>query len=102
MEKKYLEALEFDKVLNLIADCAKTTNGKEAVKLIEPLSTKKEIEEGINLTTEAKVILDNDGINSAPIFFASDPDKILTTSRLSVDDIFALTKTLTTSRRLKN
>ena len=102
MENKYLKALEFDKVLALIADCAKTIKGKEAVQKILPFCDKKAIENSIILTTEAKLVLDNNGVNSVPIFFASDPDKILTTSRLSIDDIISLTKTLTTSRRLKN
>lgn len=99
---KYLTALEFDKVLSLVSECAKTTDGKEAVLKSVPYKLKDDIEFSINLTTEAKIVLDNEGINSAPIQFAADPDKILTTSRLSTDDIFALTKTLTTSRRLKN
>lgn len=99
---KYYEALEFDKVLNLVADCAKTSAGKEAVLNIIPYKLKEEIESSINLTTEAKLVLDNEGINSVPIRFAFDPDKILTTSRLSVDDIINLAQTLTTSRLLKN
>lgn len=101
-DSKYLNSLEFDKVLDLVSNCAKTSDGKDAVKNILPFSDKKEIEFSINLTTEAKNILDNEGINSPPIAFASDPNKILTTSRLSVDDIISLTKTLSTSRRLKN
>ena len=102
MNKKYLKALEFDKVLVLVAECAKTIAGKQATLEIVPFDKKEDIEFSINLTTEAKTILDNEGVNSAPIFFAADPDKIITTSRLSIDDIVSLTKTLTTSRRLKN
>ena len=100
--KKYLESLEFDKVLSLVSECCKTTDGKNFTLNLTPLNKKEEIEFQINLTTEAKIILDNEGINSAPILSATNPDKVLNNLRLSIDEIINLTKTLTTSRRLKN
>ena len=64
--KKYLESLEFDKVLSLVSECCKTTDGKNFTLNLVPFNKKEEIEFQINLTTEAKLILDNEGINSAP------------------------------------
>ncbi len=102
MDKKYLNALEFDKVLALVARFAKTKMGHQATLDIIPFDTKHEIEAALNLTSEAKLILDNFGLNSFPLDFISDPKKILTTARLSVDDIISLTKTITSSRKVKN
>lgn len=99
---KYLASLEFDKILAQVADCAKTSDGKDAVNNLEPFEFKAEIEYQINLTTEAKSLLDNFGVNSVPIFSAVNPENILTQAGLSVNNISDLTKMLTSSRRLKN
>ncbi len=102
MPSKYLQALEYDKILNLVSNCAQTEAGKIQIQELVPYNNKADIELSINQTTEAKTILDNDGINSLPIKSAYNPDMILTTIRLSIEDIIGLTKTLTTSRLLKN
>lgn len=103
MEKrKYLNALEFDKLLELVSNCAITNYAKEEIKNTIPEIEKSKIEFLINLTTEAKLILDNEGVNSCPISFIINPDETITTSRLSIDYIISLTKTLTSSRKLKN
>ena len=99
--KKYLKSLEFDKVLALISSHTKTDIGKEYIESLIPCNLKSEIEYQLNLTTEAKEILDFEGTNSLPLYHATDPNKILNTSRLGINDIIDLTKMLTTSRKLK-
>lgn len=99
--KKYLKSLEFDKVLALISSHTKTDIGKEYIESLIPCNLKSEIEYQLNLTTEAKEILDFEGTNSLPLYHATDPNEILNTSRLGINDIIDLTKMLTTSRKLK-
>ena len=101
-ENKYLLSLEFDKITRELSQCAKTLPGKESAKNLVPYKDKNEIIYQINLTTEAKKILDNEGINSIPVDFAINPDDILTTRFLSVNNIIDLTKMLVVSRKLKN
>lgn len=100
-KNKYLKALEFDKVLEIISSYTKTEIGRQNILSLIPSEIKAEIEYLLNLTTEAKEILDSSGTNSLPLYSASNPDKILTVLKLSIDNIIDLTKMLTTSRRLK-
>lgn len=98
---KYLTSLELDKILSELSDCAITSPAKEMALNLVPYSKKEKIEKEINLTTEAKTILDNNGINSMPVDFAIDPDKILTNAIISVNNIIDLTKMLISSRKLR-
>ena len=88
---KYLLSLELDKILSELSDCAITTPAKEMALNLVPYSGKEKIEKEINLTTEAKNILDNNGINSMPVNFAINPDKILTNAIISINNITDLT-----------
>ena len=99
--KKYLISLELDKILSELSDCAITLPAKEMALGLVPFFEVEKIKEEINLTTEAKNILDNNGINSIPVEFAIDPDKILTNSIISVNNIIDLTKMLISSRKLR-
>ncbi len=99
---KYLNAIEFDKIREILKNHCKTEGAKKLAQELIPYNSKDEIEFQIQLSTDAKLILDSEGINSPPFISSSNPDDILTTSRLALDDIINLTKTLTTSRRLKN
>ena len=98
---KYLLALELDKILKELEDCAVTMPAKEAIAKLTPFFEAEKIKEEINLTTEAKTILDNNGINSMPVDFATNPDKILTNAIISINNIIDLTKMLISSRKLR-
>ncbi|MCD8024428.1 MAG: Smr/MutS family protein, partial [Candidatus Gastranaerophilales bacterium] len=102
MDKKYLIELEFDRVLTALSACTNTEAGHNAALNIVPYSKKEEIKHSLLLTGDAKKILNENGINSFPVQFAANPDKILTSSRLSVQNIIDLAKTLESSRKLKN
>ncbi len=100
--EKYLTSLEFDKIANELSKCTVTEAGKLLAINLEPYNSPEEIKYQISLTTEAKNILDNEGVNSAPVDFAANPEKILTGGILSINNIIDLTKTITTSRKVKN
>ncbi len=99
--EKYLNALEFDKVKAIVSRYAKTQGGKEEALKMPLYNKKEEIEFQILLTTEAKTILDTEGVNSFPIDSVYNPDKIMTSNYLGREDIINLAKTLISSRKLK-
>ena len=101
--KKHAQSLEFDKVLEILANFAMSDLGKEKC-LNAPIYNKKaQIEYHLELTSEAKRIYDNAGNFSCfPLEFLCDGVKILENRRLGASDIIDLAKNLRTSRLIKN
>lgn len=101
-EDKYLRSLEFDKVLEILSECANTSLGKAKCLELRPFSNKTTIEKELNFVTEAKRLCDDAGNSGAiPVDFIADAKNILTAQRLGAQDIWDLAKTLQTSRITK-
>ncbi len=101
-EDKYLRSLEFDKVLEILSNCANTPLGKAKCLELRPFSNKTTIEKELNFVTEAKRLCDDAGNSGAiPVNFIADAKNILTAQRLGAQDIWDLAKTLQTSRITK-
>jgi len=101
-EDKYLRSLEFDKVLEILSECANTPLGKAKCLELRPFSNKTTIEKELNFVTEAKRLCDDAGNSGAiPVNFIADAKNILTAQRLGAQDIWDLAKTLQTSRITK-
>ncbi len=101
-EDKYLRSLEFDKVLEILSECANTPLGKAKCLELRPFSNKTTIEKELNFVTEAKRLCDDAGNSGAiPVDFIADAKNILTAQRLGAQDIWDLAKTLQTSRITK-
>ena len=65
MNKKTIEKLEFNKILNILKDFATTYIGKDYCLNLLPISSKSEIEKALKQTTEASILLYRKG--SLPI-----------------------------------
>ncbi len=103
LQEKYLRSLEFDKVLELVAQCANTPAGKTKCLELRPFTNKNTIQKELDFVTEAKKIYDDTGNMSAiPVDFIADTKSILNSQRLGAQDIWDLAKTLQTSRNTKN
>ncbi len=101
--KKHAQSLEFDKVLEILANFAVTDLGKQKCLEAPIYNQKAQIEYHLELTSEAKKIYDNAGNFSCfPMEFLCDGAKILETQRLGANDIINLAKNLKTSRLVKN
>ncbi len=101
-EDKYLRSLEFDKVLEILSECANTPLGKAKCLELRPFSNKTTIEKELNFVTEAKRLCDDAGNSGTiPVDFIADAKNILTAQRLGAQDIWDLAKTLQTSRITK-
>ena len=101
--KKHAQSLEFDKVLEILANFAVSDLGKQKCLYAPIYNQKAQIEYHLKLTSEAKRIYDNAGNFSCfPLEFLCDGAKILETQRLGASDIIDLTKNLRTSRLIKN
>ena len=101
-DDKYLRSLEFDKVLEILSNCANTPLGKARCLELRPFSNRTTIEKELNFVTEAKKLCDDAGNSGAiPVDFIADVKNILTAQRLGVQDIWDLAKTLKTSRITK-
>ena len=101
-ENKYLHALEFDKVLELVSNCANTPLGKAECLNLKPFTNIDTIKQELNFVSEARKIYDETAsLGSIPVNFICDAKKILEVKRLGAQDIWDLTKTIQTSRITK-
>ncbi|MCL2854883.1 MAG: DNA mismatch repair protein MutS [Defluviitaleaceae bacterium] len=85
----HFETLEFDTILNQLADFAVSTAAKERCKAVTPAATIADATRLANQTSEARRILEHQG--NPPIALMTDLDKILVLlgvdAMLTVDDI---------------
>lgn len=63
MNQKFLNKLEYNKVLCILENFAKTNIGKEYCKLLSPSSDKEIVISLLNETCEAKELIENNGSN---------------------------------------
>ena len=100
--KKHAQSLEFDKVLKILSNFAISDIGKQKCLSAPIYSQKAQIEYRLELTSEAKRILDNAGSSSFVLEFLCDALTLLETQRLCAQDIIDLAKNLRSSRLVKN
>lgn len=101
--RKHAQSLEFDKVLENLANFAVSQAGKQKCLSAPVYEKKAQIEYQLELTDEAKRIYDNAGnFSSFPLEFLCDGTKLLESQRLGAGDIVDLAKNLRTSRLVKN
>lgn len=107
---KYLRALEFDKVLEIVAKYASTEAGHARCLDMRPFTNIDTIKKELDFVSEAKKIIDNTGENpmdkgfkgGIPVDYICDAKTILRSKSLGAEDIWDLAKTLRTSRITKN
>ncbi len=100
---KHAQSLEFDKVLENLANFAISTLGKQKCQSAPIYDKKAQIQYQLELTSEAKKIFDDAGNFSCfPLEFLCDAQSLLDSKRLSAGDIIDLAKNLRTSRLVKN
>jgi len=103
MIKNMYTTLEFDKVLDLLKDCALSKNAKERILKLEPFLSENEVSRHLNETTEAKLIMENYG--TPPLSVMDDLDKSLTLldkgSFLTPKQLGNIAQFLTACRRTK-
>lgn len=104
MNLKYLEKLEFNKILEILKDYAITEQGKILCLNLLPLSNKKNIEKALKETTEGTILLLRKG--SIPISPISDIDliikKLISTNTLSAKSLLDLANILKIARNLRD
>ncbi len=98
--KNYL-ALEFDKVLINLSRFANSTLAKEVCKNLEIYHTQQQIEHSLNLTTNAKKIIETSQTN-LPISEITNINKIFKNNSFLASEIIELNKNLQTARLVKN
>ncbi len=100
---KHAQSLEFDKVLENLANFAISTLGKQKCQSAPIYDKKAQIQYQLELTSEAKKIFDDTGNFSCfPLEFLCDAQNLLDSKRLGAGDIIDLAKNLRTSRLVKN
>lgn len=100
---KHAQSLEFDKVLENLANFAISTLGKQKCQSAPIYDKKAQIQYQLELTSEAKKIFDDAGNFSCfPLEFLCDAQSLLDSKRLGAGDIIDLAKNLRTSRLVKN
>ncbi len=100
---KHAQSLEFDKVLENLANFAISTLGKQKCQSAPIYDKKAQIQYQLELTSEAKKIFDDTGNFSCfPLEFLCDSQSLLDSKRLGAGDIIDLAKNLRTSRLVKN
>lgn len=100
---KHAQSLEFDKVLENLANFAISTLGKQKCQNAPIYDKKAQIQYQLELTSEAKKIFDDAGNFSCfPLEFLCDSQSLLDSKRLGAGDIIDLAKNLRTSRLVKN
>lgn len=106
---KYLRALEFDKVLEIVANLASTEAGHAKCLSMRPFTNIDTIRKELDFVSEAKKIIDNTGENPSdkgfrggiPVDYICDARSVLRAKSLGAQDIWDLAKTLKTSRITK-
>lgn len=104
MNKKMLETLEFNKVLNILEEHALSEKAEERIKNLEPLLSEIEVQRHLNETTEARLIIENYG--TPPISGMLDLEKYLVLldkgALLMPEQLTIIAQFLTACRRLKS
>ena len=103
MEQKYLDKLEFNKVLEMLENYAVTYLGKELVKDLKPSFNKNEVQITLKETEQAEVLTHR--IGGIPLGEIDNINVHLRTleagGTLSIKQLLDLAKTLKISRELK-
>lgn len=103
MNKKMYEALEFDKVLNILEEYALTDKAKNRIKKLEPFLSESEATRHLNETTEARQIIENYG--SPPLSGMNELEKFLVLIGKGIllmpEQLEIIAQFLTSCRRLK-
>jgi len=103
MYKKMYETLEFDKVLDILAEYALSEKARSRIKKLEPFLSENEVSRHLNETTEAKLIIENYG--SPPISGMNELEKALVLlgkgTLLFPEQLTNIAQFLTSCRRLK-
>lgn len=98
------ETLEFDKILNLLCEQALSERVKEKIILLEPYLNEKEVNNRMNETTEAKMIIEN--IGTPPLASMKEIEKIITlvqtNTMLLPEQLTSIAQFLTSCRRIKS
>lgn len=98
------ETLEFDKILNLLCEQALSERVKEKIMLLKPYLNEKEVNNRINETTEAKMIIESIGI--PPLASMKEIDKIVTlvqtNTMLLPEQLTCIAQFLMSCRRIKS
>ena len=102
--QSHFEALEFDTILNQLADCAVASVTKKRCKALKPAASLVEATQLANQVTEAKSIMEQ--VGSPPISLMADLEKIIillgVDSMLTVDNIENVVAFLISCGRIKS
>ena len=101
LKNNHYLALEFDKVLVSLSKFAVSSLGKKACLDLEVYDLKPQIEYSLDLTSNAKKIIENSQ-SSIPVVEFVDIEQIFKNRTLSAYEIIELAKNLKTSRLVKN
>ncbi len=101
LKNNHYLALEFDKVLVSLSKFAVSSLGKKACLDLEVYDLKPQIEYSLDLTSNAKKIIENSQ-SSIPVVEFVDIEQIFKNRTLSANEIIELAKNLKTSRLVKN
>lgn len=103
MEQKYLDKLEFNKVLDMLEGYSVTYLGKEMIKNLRPCFNKDEVQSNLKETTQADVLIHR--IGGIPLGEIDDINIHLRTleagGTLSIKQLLELSNVLKMSRELK-
>ncbi|HOV26685.1 MAG TPA: DNA mismatch repair protein MutS [Pseudobacteroides sp.] len=103
MNEKYFKILEFDKVLDILEECALSDKAKNRIKKLEPYLSESEVSRHLNETTEAKLIMEQFG--TPPLSAMDELEKHLTLlgkgTLLMPEQLSSIAQFFTSCRRLK-
>ncbi|KNY29423.1 endonuclease MutS2 [Pseudobacteroides cellulosolvens] len=104
MNKKYYETLEFNKVLDILEECALSDKAKHRIKKLEPYMSESEVSRHLNETSEARLIMEHYG--TPPLSCMEDLEKSLVLlgkgSMLMPEQLGNIAQFFTSCRRLKS
>ena len=99
----HFKTLEFDTILELLADCAVSLTTVERCRAIKPATTLTDAKRLLTQTTEAKMIMEN--VGTPPIAITGDLEKIITLLKadamLTPDNIGHVSTFLASCNRMK-
>lgn len=103
MKEKYIKALEYDVILNMLAEQAMSDNAKQKLLELRPYLSESEARHKLQETTEARSILESQG--TPPLTSMKEIDKIMVLiskdAMLIPEQLVSIAQFLTACKRMK-
>ncbi|MDF2520902.1 MAG: hypothetical protein K0R84_1530, partial [Clostridia bacterium] len=103
MKEKYIKALEYDVILNMLAEQAMSDNAKQKLLELRPYLSESEARQKLQETTEARSILESQG--TPPLTSMKEIDKIMVLiskdAMLIPEQLVSIAQFLTACKRMK-